>query len=72
MTNVDFAVIHLFKRKRLKRKGFAAANAGWTGGIKTPINSAEKLLTVSFVRGAESLLLLTVITIGNIARINVT
>ena len=61
----------LSKRKRLKRKGFAVINADLTGGIKTLINSAEKLLTVLFVQGAESLLLLTVITIGNIAHINV-
>ena len=71
MTNVNFAVIRLFKRERLKRKDFAMINADLTGGIKTLINSAEKLLTVSFAQGAESLLLLTVITIGNIAHINV-
>ena len=61
----------LFRKKREKESCFAATSAGSIGGIKTLINSAEKLLTVLFVQGAESLLLLMVITRGNIAHINV-
>ena len=61
----------LVQKEKVKKKRFCSDKCRLDWWHKTLINSAEKLLTVLFVQGAESLLLLTVITIGNIAHINV-